>query len=222
MKNFTTQNLKKVLQIKISYARFTTCVAFLFLASTAFAAEKNQKNFLEEYSQELTQVENYLNNIKNLSAKFTQESLEGKTVEGKFFLSRPGKMRIEYSTQPKIVIVVNGSVLSYYDVDLDEVSHLSTNTTPASFLTRTNISFSAKDVEITDVKKSATQLKISVMKKNRKEAGEFSLIFATNPLQFIKMEVKNDLDQVIAVKLSDPDFTSVIPGKMFIIKTTDN
>jgi outer membrane lipoprotein-sorting protein len=220
MKNFITQNLKKFFKAKISYARFTTCVAFLFVASTSFAAEKN--NFLEQYSSELTQVENYLNNIKNLSAKFTQESSEGGTVEGKFFLSRPGKMRIEYSAQPKIVIVVNGSVLSYYDVDLDEVSRLGTNTTPASFLTRANISFSAKDVEITNVKKSADQLKISVMKKNRKEAGEFSLIFTTNPLRFIKMEVKNDLDQVIAVKLSDPDFTSIIPNKMFVLKNSEN
>ncbi len=127
-------------------------------------------------------------------------------------------MRIEYLAQPKILIIVNGAVLAYQDVELEETSHISTNTTPASFLTRQNISFSAKDVEITNVKKSADQIKVSLMKKNRKEAGEFSLIFANNPLRFIKMEVKNDLDQIVTVTLRDLNFSNPLSKNLFIIK----
>jgi len=220
MKKLTTQKtFSKTFKALISYASLVTCVAFFSLES--LAAEKKQ-DLVESYKSDLQQVENYLNNIKNLSAKFVQESAEGNLVEGKFLLSRPGKMRIEYSAQPKVIVVVNGAVLSYFDVELDEISRLSTNTTPASFLTRENISFSAKDVEITNVKKTAGQIKISVMKKNRKEAGEFSLIFSTNPLRFDKMEVKNDLDQTIRVTLSDIDFISPISDKMFVLKKASN
>lgn len=217
MKKFIDQKKFKLGFKKIiSYARLITCVAFYFVSLPALAAE----NFSEANREDLSQIEAYLNNIKNLSAKFVQES-SGSTVEGKFFLSRPGKMRIEYLAQPKILIVVNGSVLSYYDVELDEVSRLSTNTTPASFLTRPNISFDAKDVEVTKIKKTDDRIKVSVMKKNRKEAGEFSLIFSTNPLRFIKMEVKNDLDQTVAVTLTDIDFVSPISDKLFVIKNKD-
>ena len=220
MKKLTTQKtFSKTFKALISYASLVTCVAFFSLE--AVAGEKKQ-DLAESYKSDLQQVENYLNNIKNLSAKFVQESAEGNLVEGKFLLSRPGKMRIEYSAQPKVIVVVNGAVLSYFDVELDEISRLSTNTTPASFLTRENISFSAKDVEITNVKKTAGQIKISVMKKNRKEAGEFSLIFSTNPLRFDKMEVKNDLDQTIRVTLSDIDFISPISDKMFVLKKASN
>jgi len=219
MKKFTTQkNINSRFRKIISYVSVTAYVAFYLAVSPSFAAE----NFTEKYHADLAQIESYLNNIKNLSAKFIQESGDGTLVEGKFFLARnnesAGKMRVEYLAQPKILIVVNGSVLSYYDVELDEISHLSTNTTPASFLTRPNISFSAKDVEIISIKKHADQIKISVMKKNRKEAGEFSLIFKTNPLQFSKMEVKNDLDQTITVTLSNTDFNSAISDKLFVIK----
>jgi hypothetical protein len=220
MKKLTTQKtFSKTFKALISYASLITCVVFFSLE--AVAAEKKQ-DLAESYKSDLQQVENYLNNIKNLSAKFVQESAEGNLVEGKFLLSRPGKMRIEYSAQPKVIVVVNGAVLSYFDVELDEISRLSTNKTPASFLTRENISFSAKDVEITNVKKTAGQIKISVMKKNRKEAGEFSLIFSTNPLRFDKMEVKNDLDQTIRVTLSDIDFISPISDKMFVLKKASN
>ncbi len=202
----------------ISYAMcIITCVAFYFSSyEKSLAAEKI--NFLEQYSKELSQIETYLNNIHNLSAKFIQESSGGKIIEGNFFLSRPGKMRIEYLAQPKILIVVNGAVLAYQDIELEETSHISTNKTPASFLTRQNISFSAKDVEITNVKKSTDQIKVSLMKKNRKEAGEFSLIFASNPLRFIKMEVKNDLDQIVMVTLKDLNFLNPLSKNLFIIK----
>ncbi len=220
MKKLTTHaKLNSSIQKIISYASLISCVAFFYFSeSESFAANK----FAEENSEEIKQIEAYLNNIKNLSAKFIQESGSGSLVEGKFFLSRPGKMRIEYSAQPKILIIVNGSILSYHDVELDETSRLSTNTTPASFLTRANISFDAMDVEITSVKKSADQIKISVMKKNRKEAGEFSLVFARNPLKFLKMEVKNDLDQIVTVTLSNIDFMTPISDKIFVIKNDDS
>jgi outer membrane lipoprotein-sorting protein len=215
--------MKKLITQK-NLKTFFLCATFCFslFSFQASAAEKKTQNFVEEYRSELQQIESYFNGIKNLSANFTQETSDGNLAEGRFLLSRPGKMRIEYSAQPKIIITVNGSVLSYYDVELDEISHLSTNTTPASFLTREKISFEAKDVEITNVKKSAGQIKVSLMKKNRREAGEFSLIFATNPLRFVKMEVKNDLNQTISVTLSDPDFTTPIPNRTFVIKKSGN
>ncbi len=197
----------------INYAGLFSCVVFFYFSNSFAETPKN----LELYEQDLRQIENYLNNIKDLSSNFVQE-FDGKLVEGKFYLSRPGKMRIEYKSQPKIMIIVNGSTLAYQDLELDETSYLSTNTTPASFLTRQNISFLAKDVEVTNIKKSDKQIRVSVMKKNRKDAGEFSLTFNTNPLKFIKMEVKSDLDQLITVTLTDTDFISPISNQLFVVK----
>lgn len=208
--------------IRKSYA-LHLCIAFFCISTTesSFA----QSKFLNQYQQEVTEIETFLNNIKNLTCRFIQNS-NGNIVEGKFYLSRnkdsSGKMRIEYLADPKVLIVVNGAILSYYDIELDEVSRLSTNTTPASFLTRPNISFSAKDVEITNIIKNNNEIKISVMKKNRKEAGEFSLIFKLDPFEFVKMEVKNDLEQIIAIQLKNIDFQSKISDKLFTIKNNDN
>jgi outer membrane lipoprotein-sorting protein len=198
-------------------------MAFFYIstANSSFA----QSKFLNQYQPEINKIENFLNNIKNLNCKFIQNS-NGNVVEGKFYLSRngesSGKMRIEYLAEPKVLIIVNGAILSYHDIELDEVSRLSTNTTPASFLTRPNISFSAKDVEITNITKNNDEIKVSVMKKNRKEAGEFSLIFKLNPFEFVRMEVKNDLEQTISIQLKNIDFQSKISDKLFIIKNKDN
>ena len=199
------------------------CIVFFYITNNSHAIAKT--NYLNDYKNDLKLIENFLNNIENLSSDFVQNS-NGNEVAGKFYLSRnnqsSGKMRIEYLAEPKVLIVVNGSILSYHDIELDEISRLSTNTTPASFLTRPNISFDAKDVEITNIKKTGNEIKVSVMKKNRKDAGEFSIIFKLDPLEFIKMEVKNDLDQIITVSLKNIDFHSKISNKLFIIKNIDN
>ncbi len=216
MKKFTTRNLKFVAR-KTGYAlRFGACVVFFcFLLQENSSAKTN---FLTTYKTDLDAVESYLNSIANFSAKFIQKSSNG-IVEGKFYLSRPGRMRVEYLNEPKILIVVNGSVLSYQDIELDEVSNLSTNTTPASFLTRQNISFAAKDVEITNVVKSSDSITISLIKKNRTEAGEFALTFKTRPaLGFVKMQVINDLGEVTSITLRDPTFPQNLSDDLFIIR----
>ncbi len=197
--------------------------SFVLIGESSSIAKENiplsQK--ISEHQEDIKNIEDFLNNISNLTANFTQNTSEN-YVSGKFYLSRnkdqSGKMRVEYLANPKIVIVVNGAILSYHDIELDEISRISTNTTPASFLTRPNISFSSKDIQITNFEKTNEFTKISLLKKNRKEAGEFSLIFKNSPLEFVKMEVKNDLGQIVSVTLKNIDFTSAIPNKLFIIK----
>ncbi len=221
MKKLITQKTKNHAIKKLgTKLYFQACATFfcLFFSSQVFAAQNAKNDLLTKYKSDLEAIEVYLNSITNLSAKFIQKSNEG-IVEGKFFLARPGKMRIEYNNNPKILIVVNGAVLSYKDLELDEVSNLSTNTTPASFLTRPNISFAAKDVEITHVSKIGDTITISLIKKNRTEAGEFSLIFKTSPaLGFAKMQVKNDFGEVTTISLQDVSFPEKLNDDLFIIR----
>ncbi|MES2676744.1 MAG: outer membrane lipoprotein carrier protein LolA [Pseudomonadota bacterium] len=191
---------------------------FLICAGINQSLAKTNQDFLNQNKSDLTSIENYLNNIKFLNANFTQQASNGEVSNGKFLLSRPGKMRVEYDKPTPVRIIANGSVLAYTDLELDETSYLSTNSTPASFLTRKNFSFAAKDVEITDFEKSADSIRVGIVKKNKKEAGTFTLIFKTNPLRFVKMEVKNDLDEITKVSFTTVKFDEAIDDKMFIVK----
>jgi outer membrane lipoprotein-sorting protein len=201
----------------VSTVNFTISVAF------ANSKESEQQNF-SSYKADLIQIENYLNNISHLSSDFIQELDNQKTV-GKFYLSRngkkAGKMRIEYLDKPKILVVVNGAVLHYQDIELDEISSISTNATPASFLTRPKISFNATDIKITNIVSNSNEIEVSLIKKNRPDAGEFTLIFSKNPWQFIKMQVKNELEQKIMVYLNNIKFNEN-PNSLFIIKSEEN
>jgi outer membrane lipoprotein-sorting protein len=193
---------------------------FLNLNDTAHS-QASKKNILSQHKKELSQIENYLNNIKFLNADFIQESENGDIARGKLFLARPGKMRIEYKSPQKLSIVVNNSVLAYSDLELEETSYLTTNSTPASFLTRKNFSFSAIDIEVTDFKKYEHSIKVSLLKKNKKSAGIFSLVFQTNPLKFVQMAVKNDLDETTKVYFTNSIFGQKIDDDLFVIKNNN-
>lgn len=219
MKKSITQIIKNLINNIKSYARFTSWVAFCLVLMT-----QNSQSFsiTKENKKNLELIESYLNNIKFLSANFIQESPDGSVVEGLFYLSRPGKMRVEYVAQPKILIIVNGSVLSYIDTELDETSHLRTNTTPASFLTRNKISFNAKDVEVTNIINSNELITVSIVKKNRKEAGEFALTFSKRPFKFIKMEVTNELEEKTSIAFTKTNFTKKLPNNLFFTKKDED
>lgn len=188
-----------------------------FLLTSHLMAQKP----LIKHKIKLKEIENYLNNIQFLSSDFIQTSPEGDINYGKFYLSRPGKMRIEYDDEIPILIIVNNNILSYIDLELEETSNFSTGSTPASFLTRKNISFSAKDIEFLDFNDDGKQYIISLQKKNRKEAGIFYLIFNKNPISFIKMRVKNDLDQITDIAFDELDYQSKITSDKFIIKNSN-
>jgi outer membrane lipoprotein-sorting protein len=189
---------------------------FTLLSNTSYALQS--EDIWTAHHKDLLQIENYLNSIKTLEASFIQKSHEGQIIEGKFYLSRPGKMRLEYQEPSPIVVIVNGSVLTYHDLELEETSHLRTNSTPASFLTRKRISFKAKDVQITDFQKKNDYLKVSIVKKNKKEAGEFSLIFKTNPLKFSQMEIKDDMDQTTIIAFTKNKFGKKLSNNLFAVK----
>ncbi|MFT5703928.1 MAG: outer membrane lipoprotein-sorting protein [Rickettsiales bacterium] len=192
--------------------------SFLFFTGINHSLANSSEDILRRNKSDLTQIEKYLNGIKFLKSDFIQRTSNGALSKGKFFLSRPGKMRVEYGDPTPLLIIVNGSVLSYTDVELEETSYLTTNSTPASFLTRKNFSFFAKDVEIVDFEKSEDFTKVGIVKKNKKEAGIFRLIFSNNPLEFVMMEVNNDLGELTEVKFTNAKFGEEINDKLFITK----
>ncbi len=190
------------------------------LFNSSFAKENNI-NYYKKYQNEINIVEQYLNNVKNISAKFSQISSSGAISKGNFYLSRPGKLRIDYDLDQPIIIVVNNSVLTYYDKELEEKSNLRTQTTPASFLTRKKISFSAKDIKVIDAFRKDNFFKITIIKKNSRRFGNFSLLFSLNPVNFIQMEVENDMGDIVNVNLYDVNYDQKLENSLFIIKDSD-
>ncbi len=63
----------------------------------------------------IVNLNNYFNSIKTAFAPFTQTNPNGSKVSGRFYLSKPGKMRFEYDDPKQPLVVADGSVLAVFD-----------------------------------------------------------------------------------------------------------
>src|SRR5665213_468536 len=62
---------------------------------------------------DLNRVQDYMNNIHTLQSRFEQVSNDGGVATGTIYLSRPGKMRVEYDPPVPILLVATDNPVSY-------------------------------------------------------------------------------------------------------------
>src|SRR5690554_5782401 len=56
----------------------------------------------------IQRVEDYLNSIKTLDARFQQVDSNNKRASGRIYIQKPGKLRFEYDPPTPVLIVANG------------------------------------------------------------------------------------------------------------------
>ena len=123
-------------------------------------------NIMFAAADPIIEVENYLNSITTFSADFKQYSSDGTIKEGKFLLSKPGKMKWEYLKPKKAVVISNGKNIVYYDYELEEASYLSTKAVLAHFLSKEKINL-AKDVHVEKYTAGKHYSELVISEKNK-------------------------------------------------------
>ncbi|HEX2115646.1 MAG TPA: outer membrane lipoprotein carrier protein LolA [Alphaproteobacteria bacterium] len=167
------------------------------------AAAVSQRPLSEQDRADIARVETYLNDIRTLSARFMQVSDTGGTAEGKLFLSRPGKLRLEYDPPVPILMVANGGFLIHYDKQLKAVTHLPINSTPAGLLVRERIALSG-DVTVSAVERGPGSLRLTLLQSKDPQAGKITLVFAERPFSLSNWQVVDAQGNVTRVALIEP------------------
>jgi len=196
-------------------------ITFLFLLGLLVSNNALADNALtSNNSEKVKKIEDYLNSITFVKSEFVQESENnpGQVSEGMFYLSRPGKMRIEYKRPDRIAIVANDKKLVYKDFELDEDSKVATKKTPVYFLTKENISFDNDGLTVTNYEEDEYTKKISFVKTDKKEIGELTLFLEKNNLNLVAMEVKDEFGYKTKITLLKPSFKKFNENKLFDLK----
>lgn len=174
-----------------------------------------QNQFLATNSADIDKIEQYLNNINTLTAPFEQEDSTGGRAEGMFYLSRPGKLRWDYYPPTPILIVAKGSLVAYYDKELDEVSHVSLDNTMAGFLTRSKISFGDDGVKILGFEKDNGQIRITISQNKKEEQGNLTMVFDEKNTELLRMEVVDSIGKTTIVRFQTAVYNKPIDKSLF-------
>jgi outer membrane lipoprotein-sorting protein len=164
---------------------------------------------------EIGKAEEYLNNVRTLKARFLQIGPDGSTAEGTVYLSRPGRMRLEYDPPSPILVVADGGWLIYYDSKLGQVSYLGLDSTPAGILVKPDVKLDGEDLKVTGISHKPGVMNLTVIRRKDPGEGQITMVFSEAPFQLRQWQVVDAQGQATTVSLYDAQTGMALDRELF-------
>ena len=200
--------------------RIATVLGPLLLAtwlglSGARAAEV--QTLAAEDRADLDRIEAYLNTLNTVQARFVQIAPDGGAANGTVYMSRPGKMRIEYDPPVPVLVVANGLFLIFYDKQLEQISHIPLDSTPAGVLLRESIILD-DDIAVAGFERAPGVIRVALVDSADPDAGKLILTFGDAPLELRQWTVIDGQGQETRVGLLDAQFDLALDPELFVFR----
>ncbi len=158
-------------------------------------------NAKAQSAENLQKIETYLNNLKSLEATFVQMASNGATAEGRLFIKKPNKIRMEYAEPTNVLIVGDGDFIVYNDLDLDQVTHIDYKDIPASLILSNDIDIDGKKLKVIDFYQDSGSTTITLDYADKGDIGPITLVFANNPLELKQWKIVDPQSVEVTVSL---------------------
>ncbi len=159
-------------------------------------------------------VEDYLNSVKTLSARFLQVDSAGNVANGKLYLRRPGRLRFEYDAPSPLLIVADGFWLILHDRELDQVNRFPLYKTPLGVLADDPVNLREK-VEVVEVEQGLGVLRVRIIDRELPDEGWISITFTEPPLLLRQWKVRDAQGGTTALSLTDIRINQTLDPKLF-------
>jgi outer membrane lipoprotein-sorting protein len=160
------------------------------------------------------QVNDYFNKMTALQGNFVQTDPDNKEKKGKFYFSRPGKIRFDYASPSRQKIVSDGKYLAVEDRDLNTSDRYPLESTPFRLLLLPNVDF-LRDANILGVDEGPDVLVLTVEDKTSDTAGRIRLFFNYPSLQLKEWIITDPQGANTRVELKDAEANKPIAEDMF-------
>lgn len=171
---------------------------------------------------DIAKIEDYLNNIKTLRASFVQTASNGNTSEGKLYIAKPNKLRMEYNPPISVLIVGDGNYIIYNDKELDQVTHIDYDDIPASLILANDVKIDGKKIKVTDFYKDSGTTEIVLEYKEKDGVGPITLVFSNNPFELKQWKVVDPQSVEITVSLYNAETDTALNSSLFKFKNNKN
>lgn len=183
-----------------------TLVVSLMMTSSSPALASNSKS--------IDKVENYLNSIKTLRANFIQIASNGEKVEGRIYIEKPNKIRMEYNSPSDILIVGNGDYIVYYDKELDQITNIDYEDIPAALILAQNVNIDNKELKVSNFYQDTGITKLS-LEYTKDDLGPFTLVFSNSPFELKQWKVITPQAMEVSLSLYDTVTDGKLDSKLF-------
>ena len=201
--------------------RRTLC---LLLAATALAspaaAQPHGVVLTDADQATLQRIDNYLNGLRALKARFLQVGPDGATTQGTLWLQRPGRMRFQYDKPSPLLLVAGGGTVVFHDSQLDQTTNIPVNQTPLGLLLADTITLSG-DVTVTEFDQPPGQLLLTLVRTKTPGDGSLTLALNADPLALVGWSVVDAQGRETHLRLSDVTPGGSYDPKLFVFHDPD-
>jgi outer membrane lipoprotein-sorting protein len=189
----------------------------VFLATGSAAAGQNHADQVgQNHSDQevLSNVSDYLNSLKTITAKFMQVGPDGSVRTGQAIVQRPGKMRFQYDKPNPQLLVAGFGLLVYHDPQLGQTTNIPLSSTPLGILLDKTVRLSGA-VTVTKVSEPPGEVQVSLIRTGKAQQGHITLVFSTDPMELRQWRVTDAQGQLTQVSLYDLHASKPFPDKDF-------
>lgn len=207
--------MKKVITAALLLS-FALCGQPAVAASQSDDRDLNADVYMFTKSEQATlkQIEVKLNQITTLQSRFKQTNADGSEVMGTFYLSRPGKMRIEYDPPIKNFIVATGTFLVYWDDEMQQQSHTTIGSSLADIILRKDIKFGDR-LKLCGFETKSPLYKVCLTDSENQDQGTFSLFLEKTNFTLKQWTVEDSMGKLTTVNLVNPQYNVSFNDSIF-------
>jgi outer membrane lipoprotein-sorting protein len=133
-------------------------------------------------ASDLAGIESYLNGLTTAQADFAFAGPDGIVTHGVFSLSRPSKLRFEYTEPKGNLLIADGDYVIYWDAQQKEASNLPISSTPLDFLLRPKVSLT-DGVKVTAFEHNGGVIRATLVRSKAEGEGSVTVAFGDNPIE---------------------------------------
>lgn len=168
----------------------------------------------------VAELNDYLNSLKSLRARFSQHSADGSVSTGTFYLQKPGKMRFEYDPPSPALLVADGNALAVFDKKSNRgPQRYPQSSTPLSLLTRSNIDITRSKF-VQQLEAGTRQMHLTMYDPNEPRGGTIKMIFERRPMRLVEWIVTDASGSQSVVKLGALTTNISLNSALFSIPLT--
>ena len=151
----------------------------------------------------IARVQDYLNGLRTLKARFVQVAPNGAVTRGTAWLERPGRMRFEYDPPSPLLLVAGHGFVLFSDSKLGQTSNIPIGQTPLGILLAPHIDLTGGALRVTSIRRLPGELQLNLVRSANPSEGGLTLTFATDPPSLRQWTVTDPQQQRTTVTLTD-------------------
>lgn len=192
-----------------------TCSGIFVLALALCGLAAPSHALTERESAALDQAEAWFNEVRTLSADFVQTGQSGARATGHMLMKRPGLIRFDYAPPSRVLLVSDGTLVTFVDYEVAQESSWPLFDTPLSYLVRDSVDLE-RDAMVDEVESGPDQTSFRLRDPDNPEQGSITLYFRGAPFRLDGWSVIDAQGQRTTVSLFDAATNTELPPGSFL------